>query len=185
MDVRLLSPGRRRHIPRAAAATRGEGPALKLATIVAAAVLVLGCGATATPSVTALATPTPTRTATPVVRVFTVTVNNQSARPATLVIGRDGMFDGHPTGTVDPSILPPGITEGVVLGIPAADGWAIYINPGPDWGPSITWRDVPPDAAGQMPFSIVVTDAGWGAADANPPGGTTLASAELYEAGGP
>jgi hypothetical protein len=87
-----------------------------------------------------------------------------------MVVGDDGMFDGHPTGTVDPSVLPPGITEDVVLGIPPGIGWAIYVNPGPDRGPSITWRDVPPDAAGRMPFSIVVTERGDGAADANPPG---------------
>jgi hypothetical protein len=102
--------------------------------------------------------------------MFLVTVNNQSGRLARLVIGSDGMYDGQPTGTVDPSVLPPGITENVVLVIPPGIGWAIYVNPSPDRGPSITWRDVPPDASGQMPFSIVVTERGDGAADANPPG---------------
>ena len=105
-------------------------------------------------------------TASPGQRVFVVAVDNRSGLPATLVVGDDGMFDGDPTGTVDPSVLPLGITEDVVLGVPLSEGWAIYVNPGPDKGASITWRDVPPDFSGRMPFSIVVYRDGWGSADA-------------------
>lgn len=134
--------------------------ALTMATLVAAC-----AGPTPTPERTFATYDPPTA-----LRMFLVTVDNQSGRLATLVIGTDGMFDGRPTGTVNPSVLLPGITTDVVLGIPPVSGWAIYVNPGPDWGPAITWRDVPPDASGRMPFSIVVVEAGYGAADVNPPG---------------
>jgi galactose oxidase-like protein len=143
---------------------------------IALGLLAVACAATPSPMPATAPpgspSPAPTEYPTPIPgqRRFVVAVNNGSGRPATLVVGNDGMFNGHPTGTVDPSILPPGITEDVILGIPPSDGWAIYVNPGPDWGPSITWRDVPPDAAGRMPFTIVIADDGSGAADANPPG---------------
>ena len=80
-------------------------------------------------------------------RLWTVKVVNRSPRPATLVVADETEAgDAGPlVGTVTPSVVPPGATVKVTFALPAkgSTGWAIFVNPGPDTGPLLTWTDAP------------------------------------------
>lgn len=90
------------------------------------------------------------------VRHWVVTVENWSPRPAMLLVAEDGGVMGPAVGTANPSVVQPGATVDVVFGIPAGLGWGIYVNREPGMGPMVTASDVPRDAAGRMPFKILV-----------------------------
>jgi hypothetical protein len=89
-------------------------------------------------------------------RQWIVSVQNKSARPATLVVAEDAPAMGRTVGIADPGVVPAGITMDVVFGIPPGSGWAIFVNPGPGRGPLVTSGDVPMNAVGKMPFKIVI-----------------------------
>jgi hypothetical protein len=44
----------------------------------------------------------------------------------------------------------------VTFDVPPGGGWAIFVNPRPDVGPSIIAADVPQGATGKMPFTIEI-----------------------------
>ena len=50
------------------------------------------------------------------------------------------------------------------------EGWAIFVNPGPQLGPLILAIDVPPDASGRLPLSIEVGPEGPSVSVPNEPG---------------
>ena len=79
--------------------------------------------------------------------LWTVTVVNRSAKPATLIVAEDtATGPGRLVGTVTPSVAPAGATVEAVFALPAKDstGWAIFVNPDPpDTGPLLVWTDVP------------------------------------------
>ena len=80
-------------------------------------------------------------------RLWTVTVVNTSARPASFVVAEMTATGraGRPVGTVTPSIAPAGATTDVTFALPpdGSSGWAIFANPGPDVGPMFVGSDVP------------------------------------------
>jgi hypothetical protein len=99
-------------------------------------------------------------------RQWIVTVENQSAQPATLVVAEDGPVGmGRPVGTADPGVVPAGVTMDVVFGIPPGSGWAIFVNPGPERGALLGAAEVPEDAVGRQPWIIMIGESGspsWG-----------------------
>ncbi len=93
-------------------------------------------------------------------RQIVMTVENPSLRPATLFVAKDEQPMGAVVGTATPGTVPPGATMDVTFGIPPEPGWAIFVNPGPERGPMFTEHDVPPDAAGRAPFTIMIGEQG-------------------------
>lgn len=89
-------------------------------------------------------------------RQWRITVENQSRAPARLFIAEDEMPMGATVGTVVPNTVPAGDTQEVVFTVPPGEDWAIFVNPSPAYGALIGARDVPPDAAGELPIGIVV-----------------------------
>ena len=89
-------------------------------------------------------------------RRWVVTVQNDSARPAAVVVAEDDGGAGNVVGMANPAAVPPGQTIDVVLGIPSGRSWAIFLNPGPQRGPIVTPGDAPADAVGKMPFTLHV-----------------------------
>ena len=79
-----------------------------------------------------------------------MTFSNQSPRPATLIVDTD--VRGGPVGTVTPSTIPTGATVEVRFVVPAGSDWEIRVN----GATLIMAEDIPPDAAGPMPFRIGV-----------------------------
>ena len=80
-------------------------------------------------------------------RLWTVTVVNNSSKPATLVVaeedGSGGM--GRLVGTATPSVVPPDATMKVIFHLPATGGnrWSIFVNPEPDPAFLVNSSDVP------------------------------------------
>lgn len=93
-------------------------------------------------------------------RNLVVRVENASPWPATLMVGELAPVRGGPVGTAFPDVVAPGATADVTFGVPAGRNWAIFVNPGPRQEPLVTATDVPPDAAGEMPFSLGVAEDG-------------------------
>lgn len=93
-------------------------------------------------------------------RLWIVRVENQSARPANLVVLESQPVPFHEVGTVKPTTVLAGQTVDVSFGIPPGNSWAIFVNPEPDRGPLVLPIDVPADASGRMPFGIVITELG-------------------------
>jgi hypothetical protein len=123
---------------------------IRVATAVLVAVTVVGCFGSGVPAGW---------------RQLIVTVENQSAQPATLIVAEDGPVMGRPVGTVDPGIVPAGVTMDVVFGIPPGSRWAIFVNPRPEYGPLLMPADVPENAVGRQPFTITIGESGtpsWG-----------------------
>ena len=123
---------------------------IRIATSVLVAVTVAGCFGSGLPAGW---------------RQLIVSVENESAQPATLVVAEDGPVGmGRPVGTADPGIVPAGVTTDVVFGIPPGASWAIFVNPGPERGALLGAADVPADAVGRQPFTIMIGDDGpnWG-----------------------
>lgn len=98
----------------------------------------------------------------PAGRVWVVTVENRSPRPALLLVAEDTGPAGRVVGNVNPGVVPAGVTADVTFGIPSGKGWAIWVNRGPNTGPLVTAHDVPENATGRMPFKIIID------ADGNP-----------------
>ena len=63
---------------------------------------------------------------------------------------------GEQVGTAVPDTVPPGASQEVVFTVPPGEGWAIFVNPGPQLGPLILARDVPADFVGTLPLVIGV-----------------------------
>lgn len=93
-------------------------------------------------------------------RLLIIQVENNSSRPALIVVARDLGVAGPLVGTANPGSIPPGGTVDVRIGIPPGSDWAIYVNPGPQTGPLVTAHDIPPAATGQMPFRIGIDATG-------------------------
>jgi Kelch motif protein len=74
----------------------------------------------------------------PNARTWKVTVDNKSSKPTTLFVADEterGTL-GRLVGSVTPNVVPPGSTVEVTFTLPAkgVEGWAIFVNPGPDDG---------------------------------------------------
>ena len=89
-------------------------------------------------------------------RQWIITVDNQSAEPARLMVAADTMPVGDLVGRAEPSSVPPKTTQEVVFTVPAGEGWAIFVNPTNVRGPLILARDVPPNIIGKLPLSIFI-----------------------------
>ncbi len=108
-----------------------------------------GATPTGSPPPTLAPTPAPTPTPTPVppavgpippnARTWKVNVSNKSSEPATLFVAEEdeqGLM-GRLVGSATPNVVPPGATVKVTFLIPAkGSDWAIFVNPGPNDGPS-------------------------------------------------
>jgi hypothetical protein len=94
-------------------------------------------------------------------RRWIITVENQSAQPAVIVVAEDTMPMGPVVGRVTPGTIPPLTAIDVTFDIPAGRTWAIWINPGrPDEGPLFTAPDVPPGVVGKLPITISISPDG-------------------------
>src|SRR5688572_8989240 len=89
-------------------------------------------------------------------REWIISVDNQSAQPARLMVAEDTAPVGDLVGTANPAQIPPGTQQDVVFKVPPGQTWAIFVNPSPQLGPLILARDVPADAHGRLPLSIIV-----------------------------
>ncbi len=89
-------------------------------------------------------------------RQWIIPVENLSAQPVRLFVAEDELQMGESVGTAVPATVAPGSSERVTFTVPPGDGWAIFVNPGPDRGPLILSSDVPPDASGPLPLRISV-----------------------------
>lgn len=91
-------------------------------------------------------------------RQLVVSVENTSEREALLFVAKDEGTMGALVGTAAPAMLPAGKTADVVFTVPPGQGWAIFANPTTDSGPLIVSPDVPEDASGRVPFTIMIVD---------------------------
>jgi hypothetical protein len=120
-------------------------------TVAAMLVLATGCGTGILPGDPMLESGS---------RQWIIPVQNESAREAVLLIAEDAPFMGDAVGRVEPSTVPPNTTQDVVFTVPPGDGWAIFVNPGPDRGSLIGALDVPPHAEGRLPVTIIIAPNG-------------------------
>jgi len=93
-------------------------------------------------------------------RQWIITVENESAAPAVLMVAEDTMPIGEQVGSAEPARVPPNTTVDVTFIVPPGQTWAIFVNPSPRRGPLILAMDVPPDATGRLPVSINIDAAG-------------------------
>jgi hypothetical protein len=93
----------------------------------------------------------------PGARRWIIPVENRGNLPVFLAVAEDRSPMGNPVGTAQPNTIPPMASVDVVFTVPT-DGldWAIFVNPGPNRGPLVTARDVPPGVAGRLPLAISV-----------------------------
>jgi hypothetical protein len=97
----------------------------------------------------------------PNARAWTVTVVNKSSEPATLFVAEEDVSGmTRLVGAVTPNLVPPGTTVRVTFALPAkgVTGWWIFVNPGPDGGALVGWKEVP------LPGQIRITadgQVGW------------------------
>jgi hypothetical protein len=96
----------------------------------------------------------------PGAREWIVSVENQSTRDAFLFVAMDESPMGELVGTAVPASVAAGATQRVVFTVPDGSGWAIFVNPSPTAGPLITAQDVPMDASGVLPMTIMVQSSG-------------------------
>ena len=89
-------------------------------------------------------------------REWIISVDNQSAQPARLLVAEDTAPVGDLVGTANPAQVPPGTKQDVVFKVPPGQTWAIFVNPSPQLGPLILARDVPADVHGRLPLMIIV-----------------------------
>jgi hypothetical protein len=97
-----------------------------------------------------------------------ITVDNQSARPASLLVAVDGAPGpatniGPTVGRATPDTVPPHSVMDVTFDVPSAtfkastgDTWAIWVNPDPHGGPLILATDIPVNTDGKLPITITV-----------------------------
>lgn len=93
-------------------------------------------------------------------RVWVINVENMSDQPARLVVAEDVPPIGEVVGLADPAQVPPQTTMDVRFEVPPGEGWAIFVNPGPERGPLLLARDVPADVAGDLPLLISIAPNG-------------------------
>lgn len=94
-------------------------------------------------------------------RVWIIPVQNMSGRPAVLAVAEDRAPMGKLLGTAEPAVVPAGQTMDVTFSVPPdPQGWAVFVNPGPNLGALITAMDVPPGVAGRLPLTIKVDQQG-------------------------
>jgi len=93
-------------------------------------------------------------------REWIVNVENQSTRDGHLFVAVDASPMGALVGTAVPASIPAGATGRVIFTVPAGSGWAIFVNPSPGMGPLILAQDVPMDASGVLPITIMVQPGG-------------------------
>jgi hypothetical protein len=94
-------------------------------------------------------------------RVWIIPVQNMSGRPALLAVAKDESPMGDLVGTAQPAAIPAGQTVDVTFTVPPdRQGWAIFVNPGPNLGALITAPDVPPGVSGRLPLTITVDQQG-------------------------
>jgi hypothetical protein len=93
-------------------------------------------------------------------RQWIIGVTNQSGEEARLFLAEDAGTMGEAVGRVEPSIVPPQTEMDVVFTVPPGEGWAIFVNPGPDDGPLVLAADVPAHEVGELPFLIIVSPDG-------------------------
>lgn len=93
-------------------------------------------------------------------REWIVKVENGSTRDAHLFVAVDDSPMGALVGTAMPASIPAGATERVVFIVPDGAGWGIFVNPSPSSGPLIGAQDVPMDAFGILPITIMVQPGG-------------------------
>lgn len=87
------------------------------------AVVVLGCGAPWAPS----ERPGWSFGA----RQLRIDIENRRDIPITLLVAREDLAGMGPlVGTVEPSVIEPGMTRTVLVSVPAGLGWGLYIVPG-------------------------------------------------------
>ena len=136
-----------------------------LATVSAAfALALIACGSDGT----ADETPDPAAMAAATVDVdlplghrrWVITVENQSAALARLMVAEDEVRIGDLVGTARPANVPPGMTIDVTFVVPPGDGWAIFVNPSARRGPLLLSMDVPPDFSGKLPVEFLVRPGG-------------------------
>lgn len=135
------------HLRRLVVTLEFSGRAARWLAYVAAAVMVGGCGTGVIPGDPALP---------PGSREWIIEVDNQSGQPARLMVAEDTQPVGDLVGTADPPQVPPGTKQDVVFTVPPGQTWAIFVNPSAQRGPLILAMDVPADAQGALPLSIVV-----------------------------
>jgi hypothetical protein len=87
-------------------------------------------------------------------RRFTIPVDNESPRPAILVVADDGSQPIRPVGRVSPGSVPPFTSMDVTFDVPPGRSWMIIVNPAPENGGLISASDVPPGAVGALPLKI-------------------------------
>jgi hypothetical protein len=75
-------------------------------------------------------------------RQMTMTVENKSGVPARLFVAKDEHPMGPVVGTAIPGQVPAGATQEVVFTVPPDQGWAIFVNPGPERGPLLIASDL-------------------------------------------
>ena len=98
-----------------------------------------------------------------------ITVDNQSDRPASLLVAVDGAPGpatniGPTVGRATPSTVPPHSAMDVTFDVPpgtyrsptTGDTWAIWVNPDPHGGPLILATDLPANSTGKLPITINV-----------------------------
>ena len=93
-------------------------------------------------------------------RLWVIPVANSSNRPAVLAVAKDESPIGEAVGRAEPASVPPGATINVTFTVPAGQGWAIFVNPGPNGGALITSSDVPLHRTGRLPLAISVDGQG-------------------------
>jgi hypothetical protein len=93
-------------------------------------------------------------------REWIITVQNSSNGPAQLQVAEDGPTMGRLVGTANPSTVAAGATQEVVFTVPPGEGWAIFVNPGPNRGPLMLSRDIPAEVSGKLPVTIGIGENG-------------------------
>lgn len=92
-------------------------------------------------------------------RQMTMTVDNKSRAPAILLVAEDLMVMGRTVGTAIPGSVPAGAMQDVVFTVPPDQGWAIFVNPGPERGPLLLASDLA-GLSGRLSISIGIDATG-------------------------
>ena len=93
-------------------------------------------------------------------RQLIIEVSNTGGRNAALLVGKDVNFPHNDkVGNALPALVPPRASVRVVFTVPLTGGWAIFVNPGPGWGPILTASDLD-DCVGLVPIVISVAGDG-------------------------
>lgn len=88
-------------------------------------------------------------------RMLIIPVQNMSGETAELFVAHDTFPMDSLVGTAVPSTVGPGQTKEVTFTVPDGE-WMIFVNPGRFAGPLIGAQDIPTDANGELPITIVI-----------------------------